>query len=415
MSKNNMLLGYARGKVGDLVFSRRLGQQVAKAYNPSPSNPRTEAQMAQRTKLSALINAYRCMRVILDHSFTNRKEGQTSYNVFMSANMRISPYLTKEQAAQGVVVVLPYVVSRGVLSRIYVSGSGDDAYTNISLGSLEINDDTTIAEFTQAVVQNNANWKEGDQLTYVSVIQTALPGQTEFPHASAQEFKITLDSANQETLRTYLPDYASATINGYLGHGTHYNSGGFAWIHSRKDAQGALQVSTQELICNIDNSRWQSTEQEDAAKRSYGFNSEPYLTPGEDDSSPVNIDLQVIEASLQPASQLLPEQATFRLDKLTQVNYLPVGATPGEPFTISFFLYGNNLGLLNEESLKWQYNAYPNQSGNWSEAYNIATIEVAGGITASGTFEHTFPTEAAVGFSGFRLLYNNKIIFEWTH
>lgn len=408
-----MLLGYARGKVGDLVFSRRLGQQVAKAYNPSPHNPKTEAQMVQRTKLAGLVAAYRAMRTILDHSFTNRREGQTSYNVFVSSNMAIAPFLSKQQAEQGVVVVLPYVVAKGVLSRISVSGSGDNAYTNIALGSLVIDDDTTIAEFSQAVVTNNAGWEYGDQLTYFSVLQTVLPGSSDFPHVSAQKFKVTLDQSNTEPLRTYLPDYGSATVDGFLGHGTPYAAGGFCWIHSRKDSQGALQVSTQELICNIDNSQWVDAAQQEFAIRSYGFNPEGYLVPGEDNSSPVNIGLEILSASLSPGNTA--EDPYFRLNNTEKSGYIPHGRTVGQPFTITSAFEGNSLGLLSTENMKVQLSLTGWDSGerSWNAPQAITSIDVLGaGLQGSLQFQHTFSSKEDA-ITGVRFLYDNKVVFEW--
>ena len=408
-----MLLGYARGKVGDLVFSRRLGQQVTKAYNPSPLNPKTEAQMVQRTKLAGLVAAYRAMRVILDHSFTNRKEGQTSYNVFISDNLAIAPFLSKQQAAQGVVVVLPYVVSKGVLSRIFISGSGDNAYTNIALGSLVIDDDTTIAEFSQAVVNNNAGWEYGDQLTYFSVIQTVLPGSSDFPHVSAQKFKVTLDQGNTETLRTYLPDYGSTTVDGFLGHGSHYAAGGFCWIHSRKDAQGALQVSTQELVCNIDNSQWFDVAQREYAIRSYGSTPEKYLVPGTDNASPVNVGVEIISATLAPGNT--DSQILFRLDDTNNAFYQPNGRVANTPFTITSALQGNNLGLLSEENLKVQVSVSgKGEERQWGDGITPTSVDILGaGINGSVQFQFTF-TDLLVAITGVRFMYNGSVLFEWT-
>lgn len=408
-----MLLGYARGKVGDLVFSRRLGQQVTRAYNPSPLNPKTEAQIAQRTRLSGLVNMYRCLRVILDHSFTNRREGQTSYNAFVSANMGIAPFLTKEQAKEGVVIVLPYVISRGVLPKVYVSGAGDNAFTNIALGDLVIDDDTTIAQFTQAVLANNASWKEGDQLSYVSVIQNITGGSLQYYHGIAQEFKITLDSANSETLRTYLPDYASATVNGFLGHGAHFASGGFAWIHSRKDAEGALQVSTQNLVCNIDNSIWQGSDQEDVAKKSYGADPEKYLVPGEDAQSPANIALGIDYALLTPGNG---SDEGMSLVQGLFVSWRPSGVTSGEPFAFQISVNGSYLSLLEAANLQVQFDGGTDPNPGQNPAYPINATDVTFAATddAHGTIGGKVVFEdAGTSYSAIRIRYNGEVLFEW--
>lgn len=407
-----MLLGYARGKVGDLVFSRRLGQQVTRAYNPSPLNPQSDAQMSQRTRLSGLVAAYRAMRIILDHSFTARKEGATSYNAFVGANMALAPYLSKEQARQGVVVVLPYVVSRGVLSRIFVSGSGDDAYTNIGLGSLEITDDTTIAEFSQAVIQNNAGWEEGDQLTYFSVVQTVLPGQSQFPHVSAQKFKVTLSLSNKETLRTYLPDYGSATVDGFLGHGSHFAAGGFCWIHSRKDASGALQVSTQDLVCNIDNSKWTSPAQEEYAKKSYGVNAEDYLVPGNNNSSPVNVPIEIISALFTPGNG---DVFAWPMTELQQAPYRPTGVEDDTPFLITTSVEGSNLQSITAGNVAIEINTSGRKGEpNWSSerVTGIVTNMSPDGIGGTIKFNYSFSTQTSI--VGVRISVNGKIVWDYT-
>jgi len=48
-----LLSGEVRGKVGDIVFFRRYGMQLAR-MRTKPTNPKTEKQMAVRTNLGGL-------------------------------------------------------------------------------------------------------------------------------------------------------------------------------------------------------------------------------------------------------------------------------------------------------------------------------------------------------------------------
>lgn len=89
MSKGNMLLGYARGKVGDLVFSRLNGRQITRARNRSPKNPRTAAQMAQRAIMSTLGKAYSAGKEVFDHSFEGLKVGTENQSEFMKLNTNL--------------------------------------------------------------------------------------------------------------------------------------------------------------------------------------------------------------------------------------------------------------------------------------------------------------------------------------
>lgn len=83
-----MLLGYARGKVGSLVFARRAGVQITRAYNANPANPRTVGQSAQRMLMSTAIQAYRNMSAIVDHSFEGAIGKQGNMREFMKEALK---------------------------------------------------------------------------------------------------------------------------------------------------------------------------------------------------------------------------------------------------------------------------------------------------------------------------------------
>lgn len=87
MSKGNMLLGHARGKVGSLVFSRANGQQIVRARAEQVKNPQTDAQMIQRILLNTIAQAYSNMSAIVDHSFEGVPAGQKSMSFFMKRNL----------------------------------------------------------------------------------------------------------------------------------------------------------------------------------------------------------------------------------------------------------------------------------------------------------------------------------------
>lgn len=88
MAKGNMLLGYARGKVGSLVFSRQDGEQITRARNYHPKNPRTNAQLYQRAIMATVMAAYSQGKEIFDHSFQNKSVGNMNMREFMSRNAR---------------------------------------------------------------------------------------------------------------------------------------------------------------------------------------------------------------------------------------------------------------------------------------------------------------------------------------
>lgn len=277
-----MLLGYARGKVGDLVFARRLGQQTTRAYNSSPKDAKTRSQVTQRVKMANVIAMYRALKNICNHSFEGLDVGQTSYSAFVKANLtgnKVS--LTKEAASFGACVVAPYLISRGSLPSIQVEGTGADAVTNIAVGNLTISGTTTIGQFADALVANNAGIEYGDQLTYVSLVQQT-DANSGYPIVVAGIYEVTLNSASTDKVRDFIPEVGSSVKNGFLAHGALIGRGGFAWILSRKQTGSSLMVSTQRLVLTSPDvyDQFATADANTRAISSYGFTMEPILAPG---------------------------------------------------------------------------------------------------------------------------------------
>ena len=88
MAKGNMLQGMARGKVGDVVFSRLNGEQIARVRNRNPKNPKTNAQLYQRAIMATVMQAYSAGKAIFDHSFEGLSVGESNQRRFMSLNAK---------------------------------------------------------------------------------------------------------------------------------------------------------------------------------------------------------------------------------------------------------------------------------------------------------------------------------------
>lgn len=88
MSKGNLFQGMARGKIGDVVFSRLNGQQVSRVRNRNPKNPRSNAQLYQRAIMATIMQAYSAGKQIFDHSFQGVSVGAGCQAVFMRQNLK---------------------------------------------------------------------------------------------------------------------------------------------------------------------------------------------------------------------------------------------------------------------------------------------------------------------------------------
>lgn len=122
MAKGNMLQGQATGKVGDIVFMVRNGQQVARVYTSAGGRSGDQASIAvrrQRVRFGAASNQYLLYRNIVRGMYrTGKSTKQSDYNYFVIANVDLLPYLTRDENAAGIHCVQPGTFSRGTLGAI---------------------------------------------------------------------------------------------------------------------------------------------------------------------------------------------------------------------------------------------------------------------------------------------------------
>lgn len=89
MAKDNLFLGFARGKVGSIVFYRAKGEQITRALNAAPSNPQTALQLLQRVCFKSSSVAYSLFQEITDHSFEGVDAGTPSQSRFAQRNIAL--------------------------------------------------------------------------------------------------------------------------------------------------------------------------------------------------------------------------------------------------------------------------------------------------------------------------------------
>lgn len=180
MAKGNMLLGYARGKVGSLVFARRKGEQITRTRNTAPTNPRTNAQMAQRMKMYAPVQLYRqSMRAFFKFAFEVAPQ-ETIFNAYMRENISIAPWVPKQLVAEQAPIPFPARMSSGnVAGFAHATSSDVTQYDLLSVlgavapGSVDIafkcenKAIITLGEISAGLLAKNASLRVGDQITFV--------------------------------------------------------------------------------------------------------------------------------------------------------------------------------------------------------------------------------------------------------
>lgn len=179
MSKGNLLLGQARGKVGDVVFYRMAGEQVTRARNRSPRNPRTPVQLAQRVILNTVSKAYSLFQELADHAFEGLAQGAENQRQFIKDNndmLRIrcaamfadpedwryyaSQIFNFNQKPYTFPVLNDYYISRGTIPSVVC-----EVFQPIP--SLSLMGTFDSADLTYQQVCDGLGLQPGDQLTFL--------------------------------------------------------------------------------------------------------------------------------------------------------------------------------------------------------------------------------------------------------
>lgn len=184
MAKDNLFLGTARGSVGDIVFSRLDGQQVARVRNRAPRNPQSPAQMVQRIIMSTVGKAYSLMQEITNHSFEGFEQSQGSQRKFMEVNVGMLRDVCADVLAYPVEEVIQtstlsnfsfkndyspvlnrYMISAGSLPSLDLVQDASGTHSIIAMDPGEL----TSATITYDDVISLLGLQRGDQLTFIQV------------------------------------------------------------------------------------------------------------------------------------------------------------------------------------------------------------------------------------------------------
>ena len=184
MSKGNLFLGFARKSVGDVTFYRAHGEQITRARNRNPKNPRTPLQLCQRVLMRTASQAYSLFQPIADHSFQGREVGTPNQSRFIQLNVQsmreqlivagdyqnpdnlpFSEEVNFSGRLTPGAVIRPYIIAEGSLPSPVVKFADDSGnrpaflFANNPSKSIE---DMSYDEFIAVM-----GLERGDQLTFV--------------------------------------------------------------------------------------------------------------------------------------------------------------------------------------------------------------------------------------------------------
>lgn len=242
------ILGRVIQSIGNAVAYMSNGQNIVRTKPLEVSNPRTAAQMAQRIKLAPLVAFYRANKEWMKKAFETKPQNYSDYNAFVKANMASTPYcFTKQMAAGGAAIVGPWQVTKGSLVPYALVADSEGVLTDLYLGStLVISATTTVADFVNAVLANNNNDRQGDQVSII-IARQYNNSATGLPYLSVKAYELILDPTDTQLLEKFLPVSMLSNKGGALHIRMAGVDGACTLIQSR-NVSGKLLVSTQSMI-----------------------------------------------------------------------------------------------------------------------------------------------------------------------
>lgn len=185
-----MLLGMARGKVGELVFKRQYGEQITVPRVRNPKNPKTDSQMLTRIAFASASKTAQELRGIVDHSFQGIEYGQRSVNHFVSnlaksirssvksavEDISTAPFGTAPilpLSAAGVGAAAQALISSGDLKSIPMSMGGDIQNGAILMGN-RLTSGIDLSTLTLAQYEAVFGVPATDQVTIVAGVVSPL-------------------------------------------------------------------------------------------------------------------------------------------------------------------------------------------------------------------------------------------------
>ena len=272
------------GSVGGVTYRRVGGVTIASQKVPMHVQAKqTPKLMYTRMRWVNLVALWKVINTTSWHpSFRKDNSRQSDFNMFMKVNMAgARTFITRDIAtADGAVVAPVTLTSPSTLKSIIIEfGNNNIPETSLAVGSLTIGNSTTLQAFSQAIIDNNADWQSGDQLTILLVRQMVNNG---IPIASATESHVILDNSSAaatKLLSDQIETAFLAVVDGCLALSGPV-LGGVAFVQSRR-VGGETICSGQSLV--VDNTYLQQYQGEAAFRAAVdtygGFATNELLTP----------------------------------------------------------------------------------------------------------------------------------------
>lgn len=209
------------------------------------NNPRTQKLQDNRHGFKKVLCLWSVLKDVCHNTFQDIDNSLSPYNKFMSINIQFGKF-------DG---VPPVWISQGALRPINhkLLDSGL-IVTDIELGELVIDENTTVGDFSNAVVSNNPDFLFDDELTLVIVKEIAEPlvAIQHYFYFDAEDVRICLNKEDERKMMEMFTDTTLINYDGKLAvnHSSSSSdlSSALTLYHARGRGTGKQKFSSQQLV-----------------------------------------------------------------------------------------------------------------------------------------------------------------------
>lgn len=256
------------GSVGGETYSVVNGQTIVRAKPVSVANPRTDAQMTQRSQFLSAVRFYqRANQRFFKFAFESKSQVESDYNAFMRLNAKLGGYITKAQGDSiGFPMIAPWIISQGSLNglrqSVYEDESASKCYLDVVIAPTYSGAaPTTIGALSALILANYSGVQESDIMTLVTIISSAegsayvndLDAENIDNEISWEVEQFIVDSSDERAISDVLTGVTCVVRSGALvlacDMGSSAVASGCALVQSRNTNKGTV-VSTTSIALN---------------------------------------------------------------------------------------------------------------------------------------------------------------------
>lgn len=256
------------GSVGGETYSVVNGQTIVRAKPVSVANPRTDAQMTQRSQFLSAVRFYqRANQRFFKFAFESKSQVESDYNAFMRLNAKLGGYITKAQGDSiGFPMIAPWIISQGSLNglrqSVYEDESASKCYLDVVIApTYSGTAPTTIGALSELILANYSGVQESDIMTLVTIISTAegsayvndLDAENIDNEISWEVEQFIVDSTDERAISEVMTGVTCVVRSGALvlacDMGSSAVASGCALVQSRNTNKGTV-VSTTSIALN---------------------------------------------------------------------------------------------------------------------------------------------------------------------